>query len=101
MSWQADYNVGDVVKSWDFPDSMDDPSRPPCYVVGKVMAIAWYNGCDRYAIDVYRDVWQGKDVPYGERGSRVGTRVFPPLNKVTGSPGGVRVLIPADLGVYK
>jgi len=60
--------VGDKVRSYDFPGDRDD-----CYVEGEVIGYRWLNGCERYAVRVYKKVWQGKP-------ELVAGIVFPPLN---------------------
>lgn len=66
--------VGDYVRSFDFPDMRSD-----CYVEGTVVAIGRHaefsNDCDRYTIMVQKAVIEGKvreDVSAGI--------VYPPVN---------------------
>lgn len=49
--------IGDTVRSYDFPDS---DLTSGCYVEGVVESIEWYEGCERYKIRVTARFWEGK-----------------------------------------
>jgi len=80
--------VGDLVRSYDFPDFQDD--KRPSFVEGIVEAITdhethpTFRDCNRYQIHVSRRVFGGK-----ERTDQIGVRVFPPVNGTPSWLGGV------------
>lgn len=89
--------VGDRVRAFDFADSegrwgfgLEGEDERACYAEGVVVAIGPFSGeagsYDAYEIVCYKDVGAGKvrNGPY----SRVGLRVFAPVNGVPKSFGG-------------
>lgn len=70
-------NVGDVVRSYDFPDDLRWDAQG-CYVEGTVMTIGRFEfdnkSCDRYKIRVTKRVWLNKPEAVRE------PYVFPPVN---------------------
>ncbi len=76
--------VGDRVRSYDFPETKDDPSRPPCYVEGVVVGIVNWEGCDRYEIECTKRIVCGV-----ESTDEAGTSFFPPVNGTRSIFGGV------------
>lgn len=81
-----DIKIGDHVRSYDFP-SDDDASRRDCYIEGVVREFRPVDGCERYVIEIERDVWNGED--YSADSQRIGTRVYPPVNGTPKLFGGV------------
>ena len=81
-------NVGDKVRSFDFPSVHRDlEGHDACFVEGVVVGITDPDNhsefgiprdCPRYKVVVSRQVWQGRDVTPSAR------EVFPPVN---GTPG--------------
>ena len=71
--------VGDRVRSFDFADLNSEgrllTGERACYVEGEVVGIQSHGGCDRYIIDVDRDVFAGEEAT-----RRIGQRVMPPVN---------------------
>ncbi len=55
-------NVGDKVRSYDFPMHRDEDGETACYIEGEVTGIEWHEGCDRYVIKATRRVFAGKEV---------------------------------------
>ena len=78
--------VGDRVRSFDFPHSRDLEGERACYVEGYVHNIVSREGCKRYEIRVDRDVFGGVD---SREKHRVGTVVYPPVNGTPKLFGGV------------
>lgn len=79
---EIDINVGDRVRSHDFPDRYwDDGEDPQCYAEGIVEEItdpkthARFRDCPRYVIRVERHIFQGKVVEHDEL-------IYPPVNNV-------------------
>ena len=76
-------SVGNRVRSFDFAESFDDGAQfgrdltgeRACFVEGVVVGIESHGGCDRYIIDVDRDVFGGE-----ESTRRLAQRVMPPVN---------------------
>lgn len=48
--------VGDAVRSYDFPDS---DLMGECYIEGVIENIEWHEGCERYKIRVTARIWEG------------------------------------------
>jgi hypothetical protein len=69
-----DINIGDKVRSFDFPKHRDIEGPDACFAEGFVEGFKKI-GCTRFDIRVTRAVWEGKEVPTEE-----GTRIAPPLN---------------------
>ena len=84
-------SVGDRVRSFDFAHSRDVAGKRSCYVEGHVVEVGHtmhesINGsCPRYSILVDLEVFGGEDVP----NRRVGQHVYPPVNGMPKSFGGV------------
>ena len=75
MAQKEMIQVGSKVRSFDF-ESRDLEGERACYVEGVVKAIGEVmEGCERYVIEVTRDVFGGED---SDR--RVGITVYPPIN---------------------
>lgn len=72
--------VGDRVRSYDFDGRRD------CYVEGFVQSFQEIEGCERYAINVDRVVFGGREV---ELKGRYAGGVFPPVNGTPKLFGGV------------
>jgi hypothetical protein len=70
--------VGDKVKSYDFPDNLlYDPKRAEsCFVEGTVMDFEVHEGCLRYKILVTRRVFGGQE----ETLKDMERYTFPPVN---------------------
>lgn len=81
-------NVGDKVRSYDFPDDSRADARG-CYIEGVVEAIGLFEfdnrSCERYRIRVTDRKWLGKTEYVTER------HVYPPVNgtPIAGRPGQV------------
>ena len=75
--------VGDRVRSFDFPRSREYEGERACFVEGVVEAITdpttheWFGDCPRYAVRVDRRVFGGAEHT-GEEDT--GGLVFPPVN---------------------
>jgi hypothetical protein len=87
-------NVGDRVRSYDFPHSRDH------YIEGVVVDIKWIEGCNRYKIEVQKVVMDG--AAGGDRGGP--TFVYPPVNGTPNDsslpsrkPESARTLVPAAM----
>ncbi len=99
---QKPINVGDRVRSYDFPDLPG--MKTTCYVEGIVEAIGPVpdiGGCDRYTIRIERRIWQRKEDEKWKEGREFPTgRCYPPVNGIPTSLGGitrgVEVLPPAE-----
>ncbi len=85
--------VGDIVRSFDFPDHNRDLTSPlACFVDGEVVDIGRFDfgyvgsgsrSCDRYQIRVIRRVFGGADEPFADE------FVYPPVNGTRRYLGGV------------
>lgn len=72
--------VGDTVRSYDFPDNS---ALADCYVEGVVEAIGEPqegdplsgSNCSRYKIKSTRTIWMGEEIPEAK-----GRYVYPPVN---------------------
>lgn len=49
--------VGDTVRSYDFPDNR---ALEHCYIEGVIENVEWHEGCERYKIRVTARIWEGK-----------------------------------------
>jgi hypothetical protein len=75
-----DFKLGEMLRSHDF-EERTRPGRGACYVEGKLIGICeMMEGCTRYAIEVTREVWNGKEIPATAPFSKRGLVVHPPLN---------------------
>ena len=64
--------IGDTVRSYDFPDY----GNTTCYIDGIVEGIEWLEGCERYKIRVTARILEGK-----REGVTADTMyVYPPVN---------------------
>lgn len=78
------FEVGDTVRSLDFPD---DPSKDDkCFTIGEITDIVTIQGCPRYEITVSRRVFNGREMVIE---SEEPIKVYPPLNGTPKSLGGV------------
>lgn len=69
--------IDDVIRGYDFKPMV---GRNDCYVEGKVITKGRTEmGYDAYCIKVTKDVFDGQDVPKGEKGSRVGKLTYIPF----------------------
>ena len=75
--------VGSKIRSFDF-HSRDITGEDACYIEGEIVDIRWHNGCDRYVVIIEKQVFAGK-----EEDSHVGELVFPPVNGIEKTFGGV------------
>lgn len=79
-------NVGDAVRSYDFPDDYRWDAQG-CYIEGVVLLIGRFEfdnkSCERYKIRVDKRMWLGKPDAVRER------FVYPPVNgtPIAGRPG--------------
>ena len=73
-----DINEGDIVTSFDFPDEHQNLTGDEAfYYIGRVTnIIRVFDGsdCDRYKVEVYCRIWNGK------RSTNFPEHVFPPVN---------------------
>ena len=67
---------GDVIRAYDFKPMA---GREDCYVEGKVLELTNTNGYLAFEIITTRDVWSGERLQEGDRGSRVGTLTYVPV----------------------
>lgn len=68
--------IGDYVRAFDFSKNQN------CYAEGKVVGFLKFEGSKRYVIDVERDVFSGRELKCGKAGSRVCSKITPPVNGV-------------------
>ena len=86
LATAATIQVGDRVRSYDFPDDLRDDARG-CYIEGVVLLIGRFEfdnkSCERYKIRVDKRMWLGKSDAVRER------FVYPPVNgtPIAGRPG--------------
>lgn len=71
-----DVQIGDTVRSYDFPDGY---LTSGCYVEGVVESIEWYEGCERYKICVTARFWEGKREDITANPTYI-YHVYPPVN---------------------
>jgi hypothetical protein len=91
MQSQNVINVGDRVRSYDFPDISS--LKDSCFVEGIVEAVGHVDqigGPDRYTIRVERRVWRGQECSPEEIALQfLGGRAYPPVNGIPTWLGGV------------
>ncbi len=71
----SEIKIGDTVRSFDF-DGRDLDGERACYIEGEVIAIVFWEGCDRYKIKVSDRIFRGVNVSIGEDYGEV----LPPVN---------------------
>lgn len=60
MDTIEELEIGDHVRSFDFPETkLDLEGERACYIEGYIRGIQWYDGCDRYKIQITKRVWGG------------------------------------------
>lgn len=74
--------MGKVIKIGDFVRAYDFSKNQNCYAEGVVKGFLKYEGCQRYVIEVERDVFSGRELKCGKAGSRVCQLITPPVNGV-------------------
>lgn len=85
----SEITMKDMVRAHDFEDRMRI-GRGACYVEGRVVGIhIQKEGCARYAIEVTREVWNGEEIPRTAAFSKVGRTVYPPMNGIPTTMGGI------------
>ncbi|MCH1580817.1 MAG: hypothetical protein L7S55_08940 [Luminiphilus sp.] len=70
-----DINIGDTVRSFDFPAHRDIEGPEACFIEGIVEGFTKVEGCMRFDIKATRVVFDGVERDFEE-----GERAFPPLN---------------------
>jgi hypothetical protein len=70
-----DINIGDKVRSFDFPTHRDIEGPDACFIEGIVEGFTKVEGCMRFDIKATRVVFDGVERDFEE-----GERAFPPLN---------------------
>jgi|TARA_B100001094_G_C18099811_1_gene755102 hypothetical protein len=70
-----DINIGDKVRSFDFPTHRDIDAPDACFIEGIVEGFTKVEGCMRFDIKATRVVFDGVERDFEE-----GERAFPPLN---------------------
>jgi len=70
-----DINIGDKVRSFDFPAHRDIEGPEACFIEGIVEGFTKVEGCMRFDIKATRVVFDGVERDFEE-----GERAFPPLN---------------------
>lgn len=76
--------VGDRVKSLDFPGYGSLPPDESCYAIGTVRGFVEQAGCWRYEIEVEEQVWHGRPDVFD-----AGQLICPPVNGTLTSMGRV------------
>ena len=75
--------VGDFVRSFDFPHHRELEGERACYMEGRVVDFQDHQGCKRYVIEVARCVFGGEERDAWPK------RIFPPVNGTRRLLGGV------------
>jgi hypothetical protein len=70
--------IGTTVRSFDFDRHRSLTGEHSCYIEGIVTDVDVENEC--YNIDVFIDVFGGKTMVDGSKGSRVGSNIMAPFN---------------------